>query len=51
MWNLKKRYKLPYLQNRNRHTENDLWLQGGIDWEFEIDIAIFKTDNQQGPTV
>ena len=46
-----KKKKTTYLQNRNRHTENDLWLQGGIGWEFEIDTAIFKIDNQQGPTV
>ena len=26
---------------------------GGIDWQFGIDMytAVFKTDNQQGPTV
>ena len=45
MWNLKKkRYKLTYLQNRNRVTdvENKHGYQGmrggGINWEIWIDI-------------
>ena len=44
----KKRYKLTYLLNRNRHTvlenkfmvtRSEEWL-GGIDWEFGIDMCI-----------
>ena len=46
MWNLKKWYKLTYLQNRNRVTdvENKLMVTkgervaGGINWETVIDI-------------
>ena len=62
----KKWYKWTYLQNRNRLTdlENDLWEQaygfqrgrmGGRDsqgvWDWHVHTAVFKMDNQQGPTV
>ena len=61
MWNLKKWYKWTYLQNRNRLTdlENELIVtkrgRQGRDseavWDWVVHTAIFKTDNQQGPTV
>ena len=46
MWNLKKWYKLSYLQNRNRvkDVENKLMVTkgerggGGINWEIRFDI-------------
>ena len=60
----KKWYKRTYLQSRNRliALENKLMITKGeihgrgINWEFGIDdwhihTSIFKTDNQQGPTV
>ena len=52
-------YKWTYLQNRNRLTESRLMVtrvkgQGrdrlGV-WEWHVYTAVFKTDNQQGPTV
>ena len=56
----KKWYKRTYVQNTNRLTdiENKLmvtkgerWV-GGINQEFGIKMyTIYKTDNQQGPTV
>ena len=44
MWNLKKRYKWTYIQNRNKLTDIDKKLMvtkgemggGGINWEFGI---------------
>ena len=61
MWNLKKWYKWTYLQNRNRLTdlENELIVtkrgRQGRDsleiWDWHVHTAIFKTDNQQGPTI
>ena len=60
MWNLKKWYKWTYLQSRNRLTdvENKLTVtkQGGSrdklgDWDWHIHTTLYKTDNQQGPTV
>lgn len=55
----KKWSKWNYLQNRNRLTDlgNELMVAGGgekvgvTDKEFGMDSAIFKTDNQEGPTV
>ena len=41
MWNLKKGYKLTYLQNRNRVTdvENNQGVRGGgINWEIVMYI-------------
>ena len=63
MWNLKKKkwYKWTYLQNRNRVTDirtNLLLLKEKGegrdelgDWDWHIHSAIYKTDNQQEPTV
>ena len=63
MWNLKKRYKWTYLQNRNRLTdiENKLMVteveRGGRNklevWDYHIHttIDIYKIDKQQGHTV
>ena len=60
MRNLKKWYKWTYLQNRNRFTdlENELMVPGGDGgrrdrlgvWDWHVHTAIFKIDNQQGPT-
>ena len=55
----KKWSKWNYLQNRNRLTDlgDELMVAGGrgkvgiTDKEFGMDSAIFKTDNQEGPTV
>ena len=59
MWNLKKSYKLTYLQNRGRliNIENKLMVTKGKKWrrdklgiwEQHIHITIYKTDKQQGP--
>ena len=38
MWNIKKWYKITYLQNRNRVTGVENKLRGGIDWAIGIDI-------------
>ena len=57
MLNLKKWYKWTYLQNRNRLTdlENELMVTrgkgGGVVWNWHVHTAVFKIDNQQGPTV
>ena len=49
MWNLKKQYKLTYLQNIVTDVEN-LWLPGAkeerrINWEIKIDIYIHTLDD------
>ena len=60
MWNLKRKwYKWTYLQNRSRLTdlEKELmvtWVGGGKVggvWGWHVHTAIYKIDNQQGPTV
>ena len=62
MWNLKinDANKLIYKTETGLQTQRmNLWLQGrrmrGSDtqgvWDGHVYIAIFKTDNQQGPTV
>ena len=60
MWNLKKWYKWTYLRKGNRVTdvESELMVtrgEGGRhklgDWDWHVQTAIFKMDNQQGPTV
>ena len=60
MQNLKKKkwYKWTYLQNRNILTdlENELMVTGGGRdrlgvWDWHVHTAIFKIDDQQGPTV
>ena len=45
MWNLKKWYRLSYLQNRNRDTDIENKCtdtkggrEGGMNWEIEVDI-------------
>ena len=56
MLNLKKWYKWAYLWKRNRFTilENEVMVTGGSNrlgvWDWHVHTAIFKIDNQQGPT-
>ena len=58
MWNLKKNdtNELTYKTERDSQTQKTmLWLLGGRDsqgvWEGHAHTAIFKMDNQKGPTV
>ena len=64
MWNLKKMIQTTHLQNRNRLTdlENDFMATqargrgGGAGdrlgvWDWHVHTAIFKTGNQQRPTI
>ena len=60
-WNLKKRYKWTYLQNRNRPTdiENKLMVTKGENegrdklgaWDWQVHTTIYKIDKQQRPAV
>ena len=55
MWNLKKKYKLTYLQYRNRLTdiENKLRVPKGerrAVWGWRTHTTIYKIDKQEGPT-
>ena len=61
MCNLK-RYKWTFMQNRNRPTDIEKklivikrgWCQGLNKlggWDWHMHTALYKTDNQQGPTV
>ena len=44
-----------YMWNHSQTLENKLMAAGGRDsqgvWDRHVHIAVFKTDNQQGPTI